>query len=262
MKLNGRRNIWMFLITITAWGLCVNARADSCGPGAPCVVLGSDYLATASGTYITWPGIGVIDLMGNPIGPGNTDTIVQRTADATINGAAIPIQLTALSLESTAPVEGSTIYVTLDPDYLSSDTGTISINGTLAGGGFTVSSFFDVFVDICLSPGTGGVGCSSAASTIETGMVTLNTTGGAWVPTGPCLVTGPVGDLAADCHTGLDSNQDDFFLPTSGLVVNECASGPCNVVFMNATTPEPSTLILLGTALAGFVGVGWRKLFS
>jgi len=51
------------------------------------VALGTDYFQTTF-TVIDFGGsIGSINLTGNPIGPGNnTDTIIQRQADANIGG--------------------------------------------------------------------------------------------------------------------------------------------------------------------------------
>ncbi len=69
------------------------------------VALGSDYFQTQAGTSFDFGGpIGVVNFMGSPIGPGLTDTIVQRLNDVVINGASGTIQITALSLVSTAPV--------------------------------------------------------------------------------------------------------------------------------------------------------------
>ena len=67
------------------------------GAWAGTVVLGSDYFHTSTASVFDFgPGIGLVNFMGNPVGPGNTDTIVQRQADATINGGAIPIQVVQL----------------------------------------------------------------------------------------------------------------------------------------------------------------------
>ena len=49
----------------------------------PIVMAGSDYFQTLPGTYFDFGGpIGVVEFEGLPIGPGNTDTIVQRQEDA------------------------------------------------------------------------------------------------------------------------------------------------------------------------------------
>jgi hypothetical protein len=97
--------------------------------------------------------------MGVPFGPGNTDTIVQRQGDATINGGAIPIQLVALSLGSTAPVlvGGNPYNVShmLDSTQLAKNVGTITIMGSTSGGTFTSS--LNVFFDATFKPVGGGV---------------------------------------------------------------------------------------------------------
>src|SRR5262245_17797997 len=66
----------------------------------PVVVLGSDYFQTLPGSFADIPGFGIINFIGNPTGPGSTDTIQQRKADAIINGPPIEIQVVSLSLKS------------------------------------------------------------------------------------------------------------------------------------------------------------------
>jgi len=261
MKLNNARKIRGFLIAITALGLCGSARGQNGCLGAtggpvPCVVLGTDYFSTQTGTFFNLPGVGNISLTGNPIGPGNTDTEVQRQANATINGGSIPIQITALSLEGT--LNAVPIFVTLNPLDLALDRGTMTIDGSLVGGTFTSS--LDVFFDVCLAPGTGGVGCAPGTSPIFADDIVLTNTGATWGPTPPpggCLVTGPVGSQAADCHTGLASNQDDFFLVGTNA---EC-NGPNGCHVVSNATPEPHSLILFATALVG-LGILGKKFFA
>jgi hypothetical protein len=80
-----------------------SVRADPIGPGF-------DLFQTDPGTQVTFPGIGVVNLMGVPIGGalGNTDTIVERLTGINpfpVGGTGmVPIQLFALQLRSTAPV--------------------------------------------------------------------------------------------------------------------------------------------------------------
>ena len=78
----------------------VSAAALAAAPAvADRVLLGSDYLATMAPTFL-----GLTALAGMPIGPGNTDTIVQRLRDCTLDlgtigsSCTIPIEMVALSL--------------------------------------------------------------------------------------------------------------------------------------------------------------------
>ena len=246
---------WSLLVGLAVMVLGASASAQSgCANGAPCVALGSDYLQTQPGTFFNFGSpIGTVNFMGLPIGPGLTDTIVQRQADAFINVGSIPIQLVALSMESTAPVNvhGSffDVFVTLDPANLGKDVGMMSIMGTLGGGTFT--SFFDVFFDAHFAP-------------VSTGQpfdvfdhISLSNGGSAWSPTPPpnaVIVTGPFGNQNANTHTGLPTNFVDFW-PCSVAPCIEDASGAAHHVVKTAPSPEPSTLLLLGPA---GLGVLWR----
>ncbi|MGP0065498.1 MAG: PEP-CTERM sorting domain-containing protein [Isosphaeraceae bacterium] len=212
---------------------------------ADTVVLGSDYLHTEAGSYFYFgSSIGTVDFKSNPIGPGNTDTIVQRQADATIGGAAIPIQLTQLSMESVAPVVvgavSYNVFVTLDPANLSNDTGMMTISGTAAGG--TFSSTLNVYFQAQFEPVGGGVGSTYY------GMETFNASG-SWTstpPPGAVLVSGPVGDQNANMHTGLAKGQVDFY--TVGQTIHIPPGGGAEHIVDGASVPEPSTWIMLLTA--------------
>lgn len=215
---------------------CLLVRADLVRAGTetmqtvPTVALGSMYFQTLVGTSFNFPGIGVVNLIGQPIGPGLTDTIVQRNADATIGGGAIPIHITALSLASTAPVNvGGTlfdVFVTLDPRHLADDIGTATVSGTLAGG--TFSSSFTEFLDVRITPHGGGTSFDVFFSQI---LSNLSASWGPTLPPGAVLVLGPddgsSADLAANLHGGLDSLEVDFF-PLGALP--ECGPNGCHVV--------------------------------
>lgn len=105
---------------------------------------GSDYLTTPSDgtTFYDFGGpIGMLQLGGLPIGPGFTDTIVQRKADCLLpnlgSSCTIPIEMTALSLKSINSVNigGNLfdIFVTLDNNQAS--TGSMTINHEFADNG-------------------------------------------------------------------------------------------------------------------------------
>jgi hypothetical protein len=251
---------WSLAVVLAALVLCTTATAQS----RQTVALGSDFLQTQPGSNFNFgPGIGVVDFMGLPLKGGQippgyqmslaaTDTIVQRQADAFINGNAIPIQLMALSMESTAPVNvgGSffDVFVTLDPANLANDVGMMSIMGSLAGG--TFNSFFDVFFDAHFAP----VGTGQPFDVFSSIMLSQN--GAAWSPTPPAnavIVTGPFGDQFANTHTGLPSTEVDFW-PCAVTPCSEDSSGAAHHV-VSPATPEPSTLLLLGPA--GF-GLLWK----
>ncbi len=253
------------LTLVLVLGLSMAASAADIEPTVPSVALGSDYFATGAGTFFNFgAGIGTVNFMGLPIGPGSTDTIVQRQADAAIGGAAIPIQITALSLESTAPVNigGSffDVFVTLDPAHLALDTGTLSVAGTTTGGTFTSS--LDVYFEANFVP----TGAGSPFDVFSN--VSLSNSGAVWSPSptaGDVIVNGPddgsAADQAANLHSGLlacpptlsNGCEVDFFV--AGPLV-ESNTGEAHVVG-EAQTPEPGTLVLFGSALTA-LGLKWK----
>jgi hypothetical protein len=193
-------------------------------------------------------------------GPGNTDTIIQRTGSLT-DGATgeIASQLVELSLKSQSPVNiggsffdvfvdvnaippgpatmptGPPVYDTLSP---STGTTTIDTNGPTGG---TFHSFFDVFVDVILTaPGGDPSNPAQVVSHFaESGFT--ESISGTWYPPGPCIPnTGP----------GTGACQNGGFTPLSTTVT----AGP--LAWSPAVVPEPSTAVLL---TAGVLGLAVRQ---
>jgi hypothetical protein len=222
---------------------------------ADTIALGTDYFQTTS-TVIDFGGsIGSINLTGNPIGPGNADTIIQRQADMTIGGPAIPIQLTALSLKSSAPINiGGTffdVFVTLDPTSLNIDKGTMTATGSLSGGTLDAVLSAAIIADF---HATGG----QETTVQET--VSLNFTKVEFKNIGfgsndvqvvgfdcdpPSILSCSLAQLAPDqnanVHTGLAPDEIDLFTP------------------LDATVPIPAALPLFATGIGAMGLLGWRR---
>jgi hypothetical protein len=230
------------------------AMAIHGGAKADTVVLGSDYLRTLAGTSFNFGApIGSVDFKGFPIGPGNTDTIVQRTSDVTINDpAGGTLKIVALSLVSAAPVPllGAPVYISLDPNHLADDTGQIWINGSAATGG-AFSSTFHLYFDVCTAPGVKGVGCGSGNLLFSGYKIFDTLPGSTWLPTPPLgavIVSGPVGDQWANLHSGLNPDQSDFW---PAVTIHDAGDGR-HVV--DPAVPEASTWAMM---LLGFAGLGF-----
>ncbi len=244
-------------------GMPGSANAASIGRG-------SDYLQTPTGfSFFNFPGIGAVNLQGLPVGPGNTDTIIQRKADCILPGVGssctIPIELTLLSMESVNPVNigGSFFDVDVSLTPATQSTGTMTINhdfpdnNTPAPEG-TFTSDFTVFFDALFTPIGGGAGFTISDS------IRLINNGAEWShepPPGTLLVTAPVGNQLANCHANggplcAVGELRDFFpaMASHGkpggnhtTVITACPPGKRCVI----PVPEPST-----AAATIFVGLG------
>ena len=182
------------------------------------IALGTDYFSTAFGTKFDFgPPIGIVYFEGGPPCAGSADTMVERQADAIVSpggtASPIPLQVRCLSLRTISPVQlGGTPYnvsVKLDPAHLADDTGTMTIseNTDVISGSFTSS--LNVFFEADFVPVSGGMNFSVFGHT------TFTNPGSPWARAfvrGAFLVTGPVGDQAANRHTNLGPNRQDFFI--------------------------------------------------
>lgn len=223
------------------------------------ILLGSDYLHVTGATFGGAPFTGV------PLGPANTDAIVQRKADANIpvlgNSDTIPIELVALQLVSTVPVDfglgtGSYFLTLQSARGGPASTGSMTITqntaddhapGTAEG---TFTSFFDVFFDIRLGALNGPIALSTD--------LILTNQGANWDADPSALaaiVGGVIGSQVANQHSGKSATQMDFFPGT----YNQTFSTGATVNVTPAVTPEPGSLFLLAGGLLAMLGIAKRK---
>ena len=237
---------------------------------ATTVVLGSDYWITEEGGAVFDFGgaIGEVSFKGVPIreftppdsseiiNVGLADTIVRRVNDVVFDDTSdfnesgvTNVEVVALSLISINPVDlGGALFdvrVTLDPTI--SSTGTLTINED--------RTFFSDFTVNWLAefiPEAGGdpIACPNPSGCNQP----INLSGnGTWsdVFQGGPRVEGLVGDVNANVHTNLDSDQLDFYV--AGLVEHD-ASGAGH---HNVSAPEPLTIF--GSATAAGLGAFFKR---
>lgn len=237
----------------------VGASLLTASAHADVVLLGSDYFETVQPTFFT--PLGALNpLAGLVIGPGTTDTIVQRQADCTLSlliagsMCTIPIELVALSLVSTV---NPLVVLREAPGSVAGTSrsgGTMTMTSDGSGtGGFFISSFFDVFTELSLD---GGLTFAPLAD------VPLSSGATPWTiiePSPPALlVPSLVGDQNANQHTNKGACSTppcvDFYVP----FVQEQHPGVGLHSAKGATIPVPTTLALLGAGL-GLMGLARRR---
>jgi hypothetical protein len=211
----------------------------------PLVLTGWDLLATQAGTQflgVAFAGVplGTFDFGAGPVGVGNTDTIIQRldTADAPTDS--IGIEMVALGLVSTTPVDlGGGLglhYITLQsarggPDSLGRMTINFGPEGTPHG---TFDSFFDVFFDLRLGDPSGPIVLS------DTLRLAAND-----VPWGHLPPPGALEIPFVNVFLN-QQNRDADFWPI-GVFQEEHPDGGVHAV--TTAAPEPATIALLGLGL-------------
>ncbi len=205
---------------------------------------GFDLFTTPDGTAFidltpTGLGLGVVDLLGNPIpgAAGDADTIVERlTSLGAGQTGTIDIELVALSLRSVDPVALNIgtgdaffdLFVTLDETLPSLGQMTILTHddSLLPNGGGTFESFFDfVFVELLF------VGTSTGFPLLLLGSDFLGE------PSTP--------------NNWIHRANGDFFAPDG---VEHTGPHPTT-----SAIPLPAALPLYGTGLAVMSFLGWRR---
>ncbi|HME72507.1 MAG TPA: PEP-CTERM sorting domain-containing protein [Myxococcota bacterium] len=216
------------------------------------VAPGYDLFQTDASTFFA----GLGNLMGVPVGSYNfggsigvqstglTDTIIQRTGDATPGSPTVQLVMDTLQLETVAPTNFlgagfGNYFVTLQPTSPaggSPSTGSLTVSWDGTGLAGTFSSTLDVFFDIHFGALNGPVVYSSN--------LVLSQSGASWSdlpPAGAVLINGANQFLSG---TPGDPTQD--FLP--GMFSETQPGGDQHVVMPG--TPEPSTAVLLGLGVA------------
>ena len=224
------------------------------GPArADLVLLGSDYFETIQPTFFA--PLGPLNpLAGLPLGPGSTDTIVQRRGDCALSLATagsqctIAIEMVALSLVSTV---NPLVRLRESPTLQSNGQMKMTSDGSGTGG--TFNSFFDVFVELTFDGG------STYVDPIG-GALHLESSGSAWTTIEPgLLIAGLIGDQNANFHPGKIGCQAligmqcvDFYLV--GSVTEQHPAGAVHTA--RGAVPEPDGLALFGAALCA---LGWLR---
>jgi hypothetical protein len=253
------------LLFVMMFGLAYQTHTASAHVFGP----GFDLFATAPSppspmTFVDLGGpIGVVPLIGNPFGPGDTDTIVERLTGSGSpfdvgDVAVIPIELVALSLKSASPVDiGGTLFdmFIISGSMLgqpANPLGSMTVSHSDPNGGTFITNFlpinFKVTATEVLNP--------SNPPLIFSGSVVFQNTLGVWSHTpGPMDAHG--GSLGAGgFYAGVDPRTGEKNLMAH---VTPGEAHYTNPAMVPPPIPEPSTLAIW--SMLGGIGVvvGFRR---
>ena len=201
--------------------------------------------------------VGVVPLKGNPFGPANTDTIVQRLAGSgppfnVGDVAVIPIELVALSLTSVSPITIGPFNYTMDVisgslmGQPANPVGAMTVSHSVPNGGTFVTNTLPVNYKATFTQ----IGNPLNTFFVNGGLLFQNTNG-VWSHTpGPMdQHGGPYG--AGQFFGGVD--------PHTGEKVVMAHVTPDEAHYTEPSCPEPSSFVLVALGLISLGFVAWRK---
>ena len=202
--------------------------------------------------------VGIVPLKGDPFGPGDTDTIVERITGSGApfdlgDVAPIDIELVALSLVSVDPVDiGGTDFImhVISGSLLgepANPLGLMTVTHSDPNGGTFVTDLLPINYKATFTEVGNLLNTFDVFSTIS-----FTNTNGHWSHS-----PGPM-----DQHNLILFDACDFFAgidPITGEKRNMDHIKPGHRHFARAAMPEPSTCALAALGFVGLIAFGWRR---
>jgi hypothetical protein len=265
--MDGGRAKTKLSLTLISTGIMSLTFASANLAWADPVGVGVDEFHTLEGTFATLPlsaGGGRLDLRSRPLEPtrGDTDTIVRRLDPLNLNVGQqgdTRIQLTALSMESVSPVNiGGSFFDVFVGLNGTQPIGSMTVfHGTQDGGTFNATLPVDALLTFTQ------VGNPSNTFNQPFPHIEFASSGN-WSHTRP-IDYPDVGGGFNLTRTPINPPIE----PTGTATLIECANPPTclnatvvHIVRPETVVPEPSTLLLLGSGLAGVAAFTGKKLLG